>query len=131
MWYLSSINKMCFSPALVSDEIMEDFDDSFDSVNSLSFRKRKCAKRSKNWSEAETDRFREALTIVGNDFQAIASAFSRRSLAEIKRKYNRECKQNQHVVDSLLKLHESGDSMWDLRNGLQLGLSRIRLKKTW
>lgn len=111
--YQAAVND---SPALVSDEIMEDFDDSFDSVNSLSFRKRKCAKRSKNWSEAETDRFREALTIVGNDFQAIASAFSRRSLAEIKRKYNRECKQNQHVVDRLLKLHESGDSMWDLSN---------------
>ena len=70
-----------FSPALVSDEIIEDFEED-EAVNSMSFKKRKLGRRSKNWTEEETDRFYEAITIVGNDFHAIASAFSRRSLAE-------------------------------------------------
>ena len=65
----------------MSDEIIEDFEE-VEAVNSMSFKKRKLGRRSKNWTEDETDRFYEAITIVGNDFHAIASAFSRRSLAE-------------------------------------------------
>ena len=63
-------SKSVLSPVLVTDEVTEDFDENLDSVNSLSFRKRKMGKRSKNWSDSETDRFYEAITIVGNDFQA-------------------------------------------------------------
>jgi len=50
---------------LNTDEVVEDFDLFAENINSLSFRKRKYARRSKNWHEEETDRFYEALTIVG------------------------------------------------------------------
>lgn len=41
----------------------------------MSFKKRRIGKRSKNWTDDETDRFYEAITIVGNDVIAIATAF--------------------------------------------------------
>ena len=41
----------------------------------MSFKKRRIGKRSKNWTDDETDRFYEAVTIVGNDVIAIATAF--------------------------------------------------------
>jgi len=102
------------STPLISEEIIEDYDEGFDAINSLSFRRRRSGKRSKNWSLEESDRFYEALTIVGNDFQAISTAFSQRSLAEIKRKFMRENKQNSQRIDQLLRVHESGESHWDL-----------------
>jgi len=102
------------STPLISEEIIEDYDEGFDAINSLSFRRRRSGKRSKNWSVEESDRFYEALTIVGNDFQAISTAFSQRSLAEIKRKFMRENKQNSQRIDQLLRVHESGESNWDL-----------------
>lgn len=102
------------STPLISEEIIEDYDEGFDAINSLSFRRRRSGKRSKNWSIEESDRFYEALTIVGNDFQAISTAFSQRSLAEIKRKFMRENKQNSQRIDQLLRVHESGESNWDL-----------------
>ena len=108
------------STPLISEEIIEDYDEGFDAINSLSFRRRRSGKRSKNWSVEESDRFYEALTIVGNDFQAISTAFSQRSLAEIKRKFMRENKQNSQRIDQLLRVHESGESNWDLRIGFIL-----------
>lgn len=108
------------STPLISEEIIEDYDEGFDAINSLSFRRRRSGKRSKNWSVEESDRFYEALTIVGNDFQAISTAFSQRSLAEIKRKFMRENKQNSQRIDQLLRVHESGESNWDLRKGFRL-----------
>ena len=108
------------SAPLISEEIIEDYDEGFDAINSLSFRRRRSGKRSKNWSVEESDRFYEALTIVGNDFQAISTAFSQRSLAEIKRKFMRENKQNSQRIDQLLRVHESGESNWDLRKGFGL-----------
>lgn len=102
------------STPLISEEIIEDYDEGFDAINSLSFRRRRSGKRSKNWSVEESDRFYEALTIVGNDFQAISTAFSQRSLAEIKRKFMRDNKQNSQKIDQLLRVHESGESNWDL-----------------
>ena len=108
------------STPLISEEIIEDYDEGFDAINSLSFRRRRSGKRSKNWSVEESDRFYEALTIVGNDFQAISTAFSQRSLAEIKRKFMRENKQNSQRIDQLLRVHESGESNWDLRKGFGL-----------
>ena len=107
------------STPLISEEIIEDYDEGFDAINSLSFRRRRSGKRSKNWSVEESDRFYEALTIVGNDFQAISTAFSQRSLAEIKRKFMRENKQNSQRIDQLLRVHESGESNWDLRKGFK------------
>jgi len=106
------------SPALVSDEIIEDFEE-VEAVNSMSFKKRKLGRRSKNWTEEETDRFYEAITIVGNDFHAIASAFSRRSLAEVKRKFTREDKTNRGKISQLLLVHASGESNWDLSHLLE------------
>lgn len=102
------------STPLISEEIVEEYDEGFDAINSLSFRRRRSGKRSKNWSLEESDRFYEALTIVGNDFQAISTAFSQRSLAEIKRKFMRENKNNPQRIDQLLRVHESGESNWDL-----------------
>lgn len=52
----------------ISEEIVEDFEDMPEEINSLSFRTRKHGKRSKNWSDEETDRFYEAITIVGKIF---------------------------------------------------------------
>ena len=121
------------STPLISEEIIEDYDEGFDAINSLSFRRRRSGKRSKNWSVEESDRFYEALTIVGNDFQAISTAFSQRSLAEIKRKFMRENKQNSQRIDQLLRVHESGESNWDLRKGFKtlksLGLYWIYMSK--
>ena len=56
------------APAELNEEILEDFETMPEGVNSLSFRNRKHGKRSKNWSDDETDRFYEAITIVG-EFQ--------------------------------------------------------------
>jgi len=53
------------SPTELNEEILEDFEQIPEGVNSLSFRNRKHGKRSKNWSDEETDRFYEAITIVG------------------------------------------------------------------
>ena len=53
------------APDEINDEILDEFDAIPEGVNSLSFRSRKTGKRSKNWSEEETDRFYEAITIVG------------------------------------------------------------------
>lgn len=98
----------------LNEEILEDFDEIPEGVNSLSFRNRKHGKRSKNWSDEETDRFYEAITIVGNDFVALAGAFTRRNAAEIKRKFVRENKQNSSKIDQLLSVHSTGESSWDL-----------------
>ena len=49
----------------ISEEVVEDFEDMPEEINSLSFRTRKHGKRSKNWSDEETDRFYEAITLVG------------------------------------------------------------------
>merc|ERR1711990_1341867 len=51
------------STPLISEEIIEDYDEGFDAINSLSFRRRRSGKQSKNWSVEESDRFYEALTI--------------------------------------------------------------------
>jgi len=99
---------------LNTEEVVEDFDLFAENINSLSFRKRKYARRSKNWHEEETDRFYEALTIVGNDFEALSGAFVGRSASEIKRKFIRENKQDSSKIDALLKVHASGESDWDL-----------------
>jgi len=98
----------------ISEEIVEDFEDMPEEINSLSFRTRKHGKRSKNWSDEETDRFYEAITIVGNDIVALSSAFARRDASEIKRKFNRENRQNSHKIDQLLAVHATGESTWDV-----------------
>jgi len=102
------------SAPLISDEVLDEVEIDLEAVNSMSFKKRRTGKRSKNWTEEETDRFYEAVTIVGNDVNAIATAFSRRSLSEVKRKFKREEKQNMKNISELLKVHESGLSNWDL-----------------
>jgi hypothetical protein len=44
----------------------------------------------------------------------LASAFSRRSASEIKRKFVRENKQNPSKIDQLLLVHSTGESSWDV-----------------
>ena len=51
---------------------------------------------------------------VGNDFVALASAFVRRDSSEIKRKFNRENRQNSNKIDQLLAVHATGESTWDV-----------------
>ena len=53
----------------------------------MSFKKRRIGKRSKNWTDDETDRFYEAVTIVGNDVIAIATAFRNEGKYTLFRKY--------------------------------------------
>ena len=68
--------KIIFNSApLISDEVLDEVEIDLEAVNSMSFKKRRTGKRSKNWTEEETDRFYEAVTIVGNDVNAIATAF--------------------------------------------------------
>ena len=67
-----------FNAPLISDEIVDDVEIDLEAVNSMSFKKRRMGKRSKNWTDDETDRFYEAVTIVGNDVIAIATAFRNR-----------------------------------------------------
>ena len=55
--------------------MLDEVEIDLEAVNSMSFKKRRTGKRSKNWTEEETDRFYEAVTIVGNDVNAIATAF--------------------------------------------------------
>ena len=59
----------------ISEEVVEDFEDMPEEINSLSFRTRKHGKRSKNWSDEETDRFYEAITIVGTNFVNLINQF--------------------------------------------------------
>ena len=67
--------KVFNSAPLISDEVLDEVEIDLEAVNSMSFKKRRTGKRSKNWTEEETDRFYEAVTIVGNDVNAIATAF--------------------------------------------------------
>ena len=75
----------------ISEEVVEDFEDMPEEINSLSFRTRKHGKRSKNWSDEETDRFYEAITIVGTNFVYLINQFSSQlyTLSEWSRDFKR------------------------------------------
>ena len=75
----------------ISEEVVEDFEDMPEEINSLSFRTRKHGKRSKNWSDEETDRFYEAITIVGTNFVYLINQFTSQlyTLSEWSRDFKR------------------------------------------
>ncbi len=56
----------------------------------------------KKWSEKETAKFYKALSMIGTDFTMIQRLFSNRSRDEIKRKFKREEKLNQALIDRVL-----------------------------
>lgn len=57
---------------------------------------------SKKWTAKETVKFYKALGMVGTDFTMIQKFFQNRSRNEIKRKFKREEKLNQALVDKIL-----------------------------
>jgi hypothetical protein len=57
---------------------------------------------SKKWNEKETVRFYKALGMVGTDFTMIQKFFQHRSRNEVKRKFKREEKLNQALIDKIL-----------------------------
>ena len=57
---------------------------------------------SKKWTTTETARFYKALGMVGTDFTMIQKFFAHRSRNEIKRKFKREEKINQALIDKVL-----------------------------
>jgi transcription factor TFIIIB component B'' len=56
----------------------------------------------KKWSRKETAKFYKALSMVGTDFTMIQRLFSYRNRDEIKRKFKREEKINQALIDKIL-----------------------------
>lgn len=56
----------------------------------------------KKWTERETAKFYKALSMVGTDFTMIQKFFSYRNRDEIKRKFKREEKINQALIDKIL-----------------------------
>ena len=60
-------------------------------------------KRYSDWSERETFKFYEALSIVGSDFSMMASLFKKRTRAELKLKFKKEERINNTLVDKCLK----------------------------
>lgn len=56
----------------------------------------------KKWSEKETAKFYKALSMIGTDFTMIQRLFSNRNRDEIKRKFKREEKLNQALIDKIL-----------------------------
>lgn len=70
-----------------------------DNLNYNSYRKFHHAKK---WTERETAKFYKALSMVGTDFTMIQKFFSYRNRDEIKRKFKREEKMNQALIDKIL-----------------------------
>ncbi|CAF0900108.1 unnamed protein product [Brachionus calyciflorus] len=70
-----------------------------DNLNYNSYRK---FHHTKKWSEKETAKFYKALSMVGTDFTMIQKFFQHRNRDEIKRKFKREEKINQALIDKIL-----------------------------
>lgn len=56
----------------------------------------------KKWTEKETAKFYKALSMIGTDFTMIQRLFTNRNRDEIKRKFKREEKLNQALIDKIL-----------------------------
>lgn len=85
--------------------IIEDSDDIIGSTNYDSFRRRPANLGQSKWSEADTKRFYQALTLVGTDFSLMECLiFSGvRSRAELHKKFKREERLNKLKIDIALK----------------------------
>lgn len=73
--------------------------DQNDNLNYTSYRK---FHHTKKWSEKETAKFYKALSMVGTDFTMIQRLFPNRNRDEIKRKFKREERINQALIDKIL-----------------------------
>jgi hypothetical protein len=56
----------------------------------------------KKWSKKETIKFYKALSMIGTDFTMIQRLFPNRNRDEVKRKFKREERLNQALIDKLL-----------------------------
>ena len=70
-----------------------------DNLNYNSYRKHH---HTKKWTERETAKFYKALSMIGTDFTMIQRLFPSRGRDEIKRKFKREEKLNQALIDKIL-----------------------------
>lgn len=70
-----------------------------DSLTYNSYRKHH---HTRKWTERETTKFYKALSMIGTDFTMIQKLFPNRSRDEIKRKFKREEKLNQALIDKIL-----------------------------
>lgn len=70
-----------------------------DNLTYVSYRK---FNHTKKWTERETAKFYKALSMIGTDFTMIQRLFSHRSRDEIKRKFKREEKINQALIDKIM-----------------------------
>lgn len=73
--------------------------ENLDNLNYNSYRK---FHHTKKWTKRETAKFYRALSMVGTDFTMIQRFFSHRNRDEIKRKFKREEKLNQALIDRIL-----------------------------
>ena len=70
-----------------------------DNLNYNSYRK---FHHTKKWTQKETVKFYKALSMIGTDFTMIQRLFIHRNRDEIKRKFKREEKLNQALIDKIL-----------------------------
>lgn len=70
-----------------------------DNLTYISYRK---FHHTKKWTERETAKFYKALGMIGTDFTMIQRLFNHRSRDEIKRKFKREEKLNQALIDKIM-----------------------------
>ncbi len=70
-----------------------------DNLTYISYRK---FHHTKKWTERETAKFYKALGMIGTDFTMIQRLFHHRSRDEIKRKFKREEKLNQALIDKIM-----------------------------
>lgn len=73
-----------------------------DQNDNLSYNSYRKFHHTKKWSERETAKFYKALSMIGTDFTMIQRLFANRSRDEIKRKFKREEKLNQALIDKIL-----------------------------
>ena len=78
------------------------YENSFSFVSHSNFRRFKSAKRS-SWSEKQTQKFYDALRVVGADFSLMSAMFRNRNDVELRKKYNLERKKHSWKVDEALK----------------------------
>lgn len=85
----------------------------------------------KKWTERETAKFYKALSMVGTDFTMIQKFFSYRNRDEIKRKFKREEKINQALIDKILSKTVSIDlSFFVSSSGEEDEKNEIKSKKS-
>ena len=70
-----------------------------DNLTYISYRK---FHHTKKWTDRETAKFYKALSMIGTDFTMIQRLFTHRSRDEIKRKFKREEKLNQALIDKIM-----------------------------